>query len=456
MRFPKWPFGSKKSGPTAGDLFSSPTAAVLAEGDMASESGAVFTLAALMVILGVFICVVKLERVVVATGRLVPIAGGITVQPLETQIISKVLVKVGDVVHKGQVLAECDPTLVRADQTRVAQSVESLDAQLRRLTAEANEQAFSPLTNNSYDAMQAPIFDQRRTELASSKEDFDQRIASLTTQLEGLGKAIAGYKSRLKLGDQMANMHQELAKDGYVSKLQLLGVQDQQLELSRQLADAESQLESNTHLLDSLREQRKVFVGKWHDDNLNSMVSVRGQLDSARQDLGKAGRLAELANLVAPEDGVVTRIPNLTAGGVAAGAAPLFSLMPLNALLEVRLEIDARDIGFVRVGDPVTVKFDAFRFMEHGGAKGVITTISQDAFTTTTTQNSATAAEASRSAYYDARVSISNLQLRNIPETFKLIPGMSIAADIIVGHRTILWYILGGAIRDASEAMRER
>jgi hypothetical protein len=45
--------------------------------------------------------------------------------------------------------------------------------------------------------------------------------------------------------------------------------------------------------------------------------------------------------------------------------------------------------------------------------------------------------------------------LHDVPANFRISPGMTIQSDIIVGRRTIMWYLLGGALRSGAEAMHE-
>ena len=116
--------------------FESATAEVLAEPHRLPERATVYVLAALIVAVLVFCSVAKVDRIVKAPGRLAPIAGTLTVQPLEKAIISRVLVSVGDVVKKGQILATCDPTFAKADLTQLQQKIDSLQAQLARMEAE--------------------------------------------------------------------------------------------------------------------------------------------------------------------------------------------------------------------------------------------------------------------------------------------------------------------------------
>jgi HlyD family type I secretion membrane fusion protein len=436
--------------------FESATAEVLSRRQAWKERSVLYVLVLLMAFLVVFISVAHLDRIVVTTGRLVPIGGALTVQPLEKAIISRVLVSVGEIVKKGQVLATCDPTFAQANLAQLQQKVADLDAQKRRMESEEAGQPFRAEPSQSYDVLQASIGQERTTEFASGVSDFDQRIRSSEAQADGLRHNIDEYRAELKIAADTENIYNELVKSQAVSHLQLTAAQNQRIELERKVAEAESSLTSTEHLLESLKEQRRVYIEKWHDDDLNNLVSVKDQLEEARDDLTKAERLSELVNLVAPTDAIVLEIPQLSSGGVATDAQPLFSLMPLAAPLEVDAQIDAKDSGFVKVGDRATIKFEAYKFLEHGTADGVVKTISQDSFTQASSQDTVTnKTDETRSPYFDARITVTALHLHDVPPDARLIPGMTLQADIVVGRRTILWYLVGGALRSGSEAMHE-
>jgi len=135
-------------------------------------------------------------------------------------------------------------------------------------------------------------------------------------------------------------------------------------------------------------------------------------------------------------------------GGQSLAQEPLFTLVPLDAPLEADVNVSTGDIGFIKIGDPVQVKLDAYRFMQHGMAKGVIKTISEGSFTTD--DNNVPVP-----AYFKVRVTVKEVHLRNVPPDFRLIPGMTLVGDILVGRRTILSYLVEGGLRTGSEAMRE-
>ena len=437
--------------------FESATAEALAKRQPWKEQAVLYVLTAMIVFIVVFISIMKLDRIVTATGRIVPVEGTLTVQPLDKAIISRVLVSVGQIVKKGQVLATCDPTFVQADLTQLQQKVADLDAQKRRMEAEEAGLPFIPRPGQSFDLLQDSIWKQRNNQYTSGVSDFDQRINSLEAQVAGLRQNIADYRSRFKIATETEEMYNKLEAAGAATHLQRIEMQDAKLELGRQLAFQENTLVSTEHTLESLKEQRTVFIKKWHTDNLGNLVQAKDNLAQAEDDYTKAVRMNELVDLKSPVDAVVLKIPQLSTGGVAMDAEPLFSLVPLDAPVEVDAEIDSHESGFVKVGDPVTIKFDTYRFLEHGSGEGVVKTISEDAFTQSPSQDAITknTENQTRSPFFDTRITIKALHLHDVPPNVRLIPGMTLQADIVVGKRTIMWYLVGGALRSGAEAMHE-
>jgi hemolysin D len=437
--------------------FESPTAEMIARHHPFKERATLYLLTAFMLVIFVFISVARLDRIVVAKGRVVPTGGALTVQPLDKAIISRVLVSVGDVVKKGQVLATCDPTFVQADLAALREKVASLEAQKHRMELEEAGRPFRADPSKPNELFQSSVLKQRSTEFEAGVSDFDQRIHGSEAQIVGFKEAIADLQARLKIARETEEMYTKMEHEGIATHLDLIGVQDKTLDMVNQLSDQQNGLLSAEHQLESLKEQRKVFVDKWHDDNLDKLTEIRDEYQQSRNDLVKAQKLSELVDLRAPVDAVVLSIPGLSTGGVAIDAEPLFSLMPINAPIEVDAQIDAQDSGFVKVGDRAVIKFEAYKFLEHGTAEGIVKTISQDSFTEMNDQDTVTKSLAteSRSPYFDARITVTGLHLHDVPPNVRLIPGMTLEADVVVGSRTILWYLFGGALRSGAEAMHE-
>ena len=435
--------------------FESETAAVFLRTSPVRQHVILYALVGILALCVLLSAVVKLDRVVTSSGRIVPTVGALYVSPFDTGIVKQINVKAGDVVRKGQVLATLDPTFTHADLVQLQQKLASDEAAVARLTAELAGKPYKFSKTDAAQALQGGIWQKRQAEYKSNLDDFDGRIRAAQAQVSQYQADAKGYKQRLKAAQDVEKLYQPLLEKGYVSKLQAMQAADESTERGRLLNDAENQIKSTTETLASLRAQRSAFVEKWHSDTGTELVTIRNDLDVTRQNLEKAQKLADLASLDAPADAVVLNVGKISSGSVAGGGAqgatgqdPLFTLVPIDAPQEADVNVDARDIGFIKAGDPVQLKLDAYRFMQHGTAKGRIKTISEGSFTTDDNNTPVP-------PYFKVRVAITDTHLRNVPQDFRLIPGMTLTGDIMVGRRTILSYLVEGGLRTGSEAMRE-
>ena len=355
--------------------------------------------------------------------------------------------------------ARCWRRSIRLSRTptclQLQQKLASDEAAVARLEAELSGKKYPYSSTDPVESLQGGIWQKRQSEYQSNLDDFDGRIRSLEAQVSQYQADTKGYAQRLKAAQDVEKLYQPLLEKGYVSKLQAMQAADESTERARLLGDAQNQIKSTTETLASLRAQRAAFVEKWHSDTGTELVTVRNELDVTRQNLEKAQKLADLASLDAPADAVVLKVGKVSSGSVAGGGAqggtgqdPLFTLVPLDAPQEADVNVDARDIGFIKVGDPVQIKLDAYQFMRHGTAHGEIKTISEGSFTTDDNNTPVP-------PYFKVRAAITEAHLRNVPADFRLIPGMTLTGDIMVGRRTILSYLVEGGLRTGSEAMRE-
>jgi hemolysin D len=431
--------------------FESETQAVFEKTRPRFAHGILYAMAGMLAVSLLLMSVVKLDRVVNAVGRITPSQGAFFVQPLDRAIVTSIKVHTGDVVKKGEVLATLDPTFAQADLTTLQQKASADAALVARLTAEQDGKPYVVDPKSPDSVLQGSIFAQRRAEYAESVTDFDARVASDQTMIERSRQNAIDYQQRLELANEAEQTHLALQQKGYGSKMALLSATDTRIELQRMTSESASATSGAQSDMAALGAQRAAFVGKWRGDVATQLVAAQSDLTQTQQQLSKASKVSDLATLVSPTDAVVLKVGKASIGSVVdpGGATdPLFTLTPLAGPLEAEVRVDARDIGFIRPGDKVRVKLDAYRFTSHGLATGVIKTISDGSFTTTDDGQIV-------APYYKATVAITNAQLRNVPAGFRLIPGLTIDGEVLVGSRTIMSYLFEGAMKTGSEAMRE-
>ncbi|MEO5364437.1 MAG: HlyD family efflux transporter periplasmic adaptor subunit, partial [Magnetococcus sp. DMHC-8] len=150
-----------------------------------------------------------------------------------------------------------------------------------------------------------------------------------------------------------------------------------------------------------------------------------------------------------------------SAGAVLASAELLITIVPSDAVFIAEIMIPSRDIGYVKIGDKVVIKVDAFPYQRHGSLEGRLRFISQESFgggeTPNSKENAASGKEKSSGAgaMHTGRVELLSTKLYNLPEGVRLIRGMTLNAEIKVGSRSIAAYILNPITRSFSESLRE-
>ncbi|MDH4478966.1 MAG: HlyD family type I secretion periplasmic adaptor subunit [Rhodoferax sp.] len=391
----------------------------------------------------------EVERVVVASGRLVNPLPNIVVQPLETSIIQKIEVRVGQVVRQGQVLATLDPTFAQADEAQLRSRLHSLDTQTRGLNAELLGKS-STLAGKDADAvLQAQLSRERQANYTAQLAKLDQNLARVAATMETNRRDQLVMAQRMKSLNEMEAMQETLMAQNFGARLQLLEARDRRLAAERELQLANNREHELRSELAALEAEKTAFTKSWRQKTMEDLLSTARDRDGINEQLQKADKRKQLVALVSPVDAVVLDMAKLSQGSVVQAAEQMFTLVPLGAELEAEIKIDALDIGYIKSGDVVHVKLDAFPFQKHGSLDGHVRTISEDAFRR---ENGAPGA---LDAYYLSRVAYGDSKLKRMPEKARLLPGMTLSAEIVVGKRSVMSYLLWPLTKAMDESIRE-
>lgn len=421
------------------------------ENEPVAQRYTLFIIVGAIVLSLVLAAVVSIDRVVTGSGQLATQDPTVVVQSLNRAIIKSINVKAGDQVKAGDVLATLDPTFATADVAQLEVQVENFEAEIARLTAELADQ---PLKVEDvparYAALQMSLYRQRQTQRTEQLRALDSKIEQSEATVAKLRADQDRYSERAKIVGEIEKMRRQLEQQQVGSKLTLLQAMDQRLEILRNIDLATNGMAEATHQVETARAERESFLENWRTQASLELVKNQTGRDAAIEQLVKARKTQDLVEMRAPSDAIVQQVAKLSVGSVLTEANPLFTLIPLNAPLQAEVAIDARDIGFVRNGDPVSIKVEAYNYLKHGTVQGHVKLISEDTFK----QDEANK-QAPVRPYYRALVTIDKADLANVPTGFKLNTGMPITADVKVGERTLLSYLTQGALRSLNEGMRE-
>ncbi|TAN50247.1 MAG: HlyD family type I secretion periplasmic adaptor subunit [Methylococcaceae bacterium] len=394
----------------------------------------------------------EVDKVVVATGRLITPLPNIIVQPLETSIIQRIDVRVGQVVKKGERLATLDPTFAEADESQLRIQLSSLDTQLQRLQAElAGSKSLSDNKTDADSQLQAQLSTVRQGNYRAQLTQLEEKIASLRASMDTNRLDQQILSARLKPLLEIEAMLGKLVASQYGARVNLLEAQEKRLGVERELQQAKNHEQELKRDLAALEAEKAAFDKGWRQKTMEDLLETTRNRDAIHEQLQKADKRHKLVILESPSEAVVLEIAPLSQGSVVREAEQLFVLVPLGAELEAEVKIDSIDIGHIKVGDVARVKVDAFSSQKHGTLDATVRTISEDAFR----REKSPLLEQGMDAYYMARLSLGDSHLKKMAPGARLLPGMTLSAEIVVGKRTVMSYLLWPLMKALDESIRE-
>ena len=443
--------------PLAALEFESPSAAIIAMQVPAMSRWTNLLVFLLVVSVLAASGLIRIDKIVSASGKLVSEAPNILLQAFDQTIVESINTRKGDIVRKGQVLARLNPTFSSADLTTMKDQVDLLSATTARLQAEADGTDYVPEPANPHAKLQSSIFDQRSRENRSTLQNYDQKINQLMTEIAGEAAQGANYRERLGVASKIEELRQKLQELEVGSLLNTMLAKDIRLTVAGALAQAESDGAQVARQLAAQQAERESFVQHWNGQTSQELAESRGRLVQAQQDYAKASLHNELVVLTAPRDAIVLSVAKVSAGSVVMSAEPLIHLVPIDVPLSVEADISGIDSGYVRTGDEVTIKFDTLPYLQYGSGSGVVRSISADSFNPAAAAEDANTTLPNRPStlYYKGDIALDKMMLHNTPPGFRLMPGMPVTADVKVGTRSVLGYFISKILPVAYDSMHE-
>ncbi len=351
-----------------------------------------------------------LAEIVRGPGVIVPASSAQIVQSLEGGILDEINVSEGDTVEVGQVIAKLNRTKYLAEVRDFESQILTIEARLIRLQAELGgaEEIVFPATFHASNPM-----------LVTSEENlFHSRLLKFNSEFRAA-------EEQLALDQERVETMEELVSQGALPALDLLDAR----------SAATDALFARDNLVATFELERSDEISRLVSD----LARLRAQVEQSKDQLVRS-------SLVSPTTGIVNTIYTTTVGGVVQSGEPIFEITPLNDELLVEVRIQPKDIAFLSLGMFTTIKLSAYDYTIHGSLQGEISQISADTFE----DNQAPDQE----PYYKVLIALDKTSLATKSDVFDVRPGMLADAEVHVGERTVMQYLLKPLIK-TQEALRE-
>lgn len=355
----------------------------------------------------------EIDQISRAPGRVIPSGRVQIVQAADEGVITEILVREGDRVERGQLLVKLDVVRAQAalDESRGKEA--ALRAAKARIEAELYDR---PLKFDPSLVAEYPEF------VENQKALYEKRRRALHEEIETLERLHTLVSEELR-------MNRPLLATGDVSRTEVLRLERQAAELAGKIVDRR-----NRYV-----QELQTELTKTEEDLVTAVQARKQREDQLRR-----------TELRAPTEGVVKNVRFTTVGAVVRAGDEVLQIVPTDDELIVEAQVQPADIGFIRLGQPASVKFDAYDYTIYGQGVGQVTYISADTLTEQTSRGEV--------SYYRVHVEVdaSGMQKRRPGESIELQPGMTATVEIKTGQSTVLRYLLKPLTKTLSEALTER
>ncbi|HXF93178.1 MAG TPA: HlyD family type I secretion periplasmic adaptor subunit [Nitrospiraceae bacterium] len=414
--------------------------------------------AILWVILAVFTAAVLwayfgwIDIVATAQGKIIPSGYSKVIQPViqqfESGLVRAIHVQDGQVVKQGDVLIELDPTQNRADRDRALNEYRAATVEASRLRALiAGRSTFDPPADADpkYVMLQRQLLRDQLAEyqarVEAARHLIEQRKAALAQTQENIRR----LEATVPIEAERAAAYKHLLENQFVSKMDYLQFEEQRIDKAQELTGQQKKLVQDRAALAEAEKHYRVLVSEFQQTKQAELSATETKAASLAQEVVKAEQRTDLQRLVSPIDGVVQQLAVHTLGGVVTPAQPLMIIVPQDHPVEVEAQVENKDVGFVKEGQPVEIKVETFPFTLYGTIPGTVLSVSDDA-----------APLEKVGLVYPTRVSLDRATIQVEGKHVNLSPGMAVTVEIKTGQRRVIEYLLSPLLKAVKESLRER
>lgn len=356
------------------------------------------------------------QRRVTVTGQLLPAAGLMRVQTPQSGVVVEKRVKEGTFVRKGDVLYVLNSDRVGEDAREMQADIARQLTQ-RRQSLQAEKQRIKGAKDEEINRLRRRLEAARGEASAMSSQISQQR--TLVGLAEDARQRYKGLADKDYIAqEELLRKESELAEQ----RARLAGLERDALALSRDRTQLEQELESTALRYD------------------NQVADIERQILSADQQLTEAEGRRQVI-VTAPDDGVATLI-GAELGQRVNESSPLVTLVPSGSPLQARLYAPSSSIGFVRPGDGVQLRYQAFPYQKFGVYEGKVDSVSSSAVNPSEFSGLPVVVGSPGDPVYAVTVQLNGTDVEALGQRWPLQAGMQLEADILQERRKLYEWVL--------------
>jgi len=389
----------------------------------------------------------RVDIIASAPGKSVAASRTKVIQAIETAIVRHIAVRDGDRVRVGDLLLELDEATNTAEgkQAREALNAARVAIDRHEVVMNAIEAGRLPTetASRSPRALELAAFDftHFRTRLDTLQATLDQRRHEAATVKASVSPLEASLRIAAKRRDDTAR----LRAGHHVAEHEFLLREQEWLESERVLAGQRARMTELTAAIAAATHELESHVATTKQQTAEQLRQAHESAAQFEQDVARTTKRSEQLSLRSPVDGTIQQLSVHTIGGVVTPGQDLLMVVPENDPLEIEASILNQDIGFVRVGQRVTVKIESFPYTRYGFIEGAVESVSHDA-----------AQDEKLGLVFPMRVRLDRTALNIDGVDVNLTAGMNVTVEVKTGQRRLIDYLVDPLKVHINEAARDR
>ena len=405
--------------------------------------------AGLLVSLILWAHVTHIKEVATTRGEVIPADLIHNVQHLEGGIVSELLVRNGDLVSKGQSLLRFSPPATMSELEQMSVRYASLLLEQERLQAliEKRSPDFGD-TGKSYPELAAQQMTIYQAQVNSQMQKIlviEQQIEQKKSEKQRSLNQSSIMRKEVKLLEEQVDIRRDLNKTGVVARDELLTTQIKLSENMREYRQFQDNFNVAITTLAEANQRRKDAEFQFIKDIQLEAGKIINEVAEVKQTLIRLNDRANRLNVVAPVSGIVQALSINSINAVAEPGKIILRIVPMDDELIVESRIMPDDVGHVHIGQSADVKIDSYDSSRFGSIDGTVKQISATTYL-----------DEKNNPYYRAEITLNQSWVGDNPEIMKIIPGMTVHANIKTGEKSILAYLLRPISRGFENAFSER
>ena len=410
-----------------------------------------FVVALMVALLSYWSTIAELDIVTRGEGKLIAAADNQVVQASEGGVIINRFVEENESVSEKQILFEIDPVDVSAEYEKTKQRLSTFRIKKNRLDLEVSggifeNQAGLKSADASVIAAEKNLFLSRRKELANTISIYENKNLQVQKQLLSIDASLKMELDLQEFIDREIEVLRPLVEQNIAPETRLLELLR---EKKRNLGSQENNriaIEEAEIALDELAQQIVSAKENYKLQALDELSNVTAEIVELAIVLPRLSQRVSRTTILAPMDGIISKIKYKTIGGYVRQGDVLLEMVPGNEGIILEGRIKPEDISRIKLDDAVKVRLSAYDSAKYGSISGSVAAISPD---------TVTSEDGTGITYYAIEVKITSDMVLDNGTVVQLKPGMTATIDVLSGKRTVFEYLWAPMTRVQELALRD-